>query len=154
MEYRIGFPLLLQGINLQTLENFVSNGEKLYHVEPDLNLSLGRRFAQVLKAAHLQTGLRCVVLIDEYDKPLLDVMDLPETICINNMNITLEENHRNILKAFYSTFKLADNDLQFVLLDRKSVGRETFCYLTCEIDWFSIEFSLHFHGFTHLLCLR
>ena len=99
-----------------TLENFVSNGEKLYHVEPDLNLSLGRRFAQVLKAAHLQTGLRCVVLIDEYDKPLLDVMDLPETICINNMNITLEENHRNILKAFYSTFKLADDDLQFVLL--------------------------------------
>ena len=99
-----------------TIEGFVSDGEKLYHVEPDLNLSLGRRFAQVLKAAHQQTGLRCVVLIDEYDKPLLDVMGLPETIRQNNVDITLEENHRNILKAFYSTFKLADNDLQFVLL--------------------------------------
>ena len=107
-------------INANTLqaniERFVSDGEKLYHVEPDLSLSLGRRFAYVLKAAHQQTGLRCVVLIDEYDKPLLDVMDLPETIRINNVDITLEENHRNILKGFYSTFKLADDDLQFVLL--------------------------------------
>ena len=99
-----------------TIERFVSDGEKLYHVEPDLTLSLGRRFSYVLQAAHEQTGLRCVVLIDEYDKPLLDVMGLPETIRVNNVDITLEENHRNILKGFYSTFKLADADLQFVLL--------------------------------------
>ena len=99
-----------------TIERFVSDGEDLYHVKPDLSLSLGRRFAYVLKAAHQQTGLRCVVLIDEYDKPLLDVIGLPETIRVNNVDITLEENHRNILKGFYSTFKLADADLQFVLL--------------------------------------
>ena len=90
-----------------TLEKFVSDGEKLYHVDADFNLSLGRRFAEVLKAAHQQTGLRCVVLIDEYDKPLLDVMGLPETIRQNNVDITLETYNRNILKAFYSTFKLA-----------------------------------------------
>lgn len=99
-----------------TLAKFVSDGEKLYHVDADFNLSLGRRFAEVLKAAHQQTGLRCVVLIDEYDKPLLDVMGLPETIRQNNVDITLETYNRNILKAFYSTFKLADADLQFVLL--------------------------------------
>ena len=99
-----------------TIERFVSDGEKFYHVEPDFKLSLGRRFAYVLKAAHQQTGLRCVVLIDEYDKPLLDVMGMPEAVHINNVDITLEENHRNILKGFYSTFKLADADLQFVLL--------------------------------------
>ena len=99
-----------------TIERFVSDGEKQYNVEPDLSLSLGRRFAHVLAAAHQQTGLRCVVFIDEYDKPLLDVMGLPETIRKNNVDITLEENNRNILKGFYSTFKLADNDLQFVLL--------------------------------------
>ena len=99
-----------------TIEGYVSEWEKLYHVEPNLELSQGRRFAHVLKAAHEQTGLRCVVLIDEYDKPLLDVMGLPESIRVNNVDITLEENHRNILKGFYSTFKLADDDLQFVLL--------------------------------------
>lgn len=99
-----------------TIEGYVSEWEKLYNVEANLALSLGRRFAHVLHAAHQQTGQRCVVLIDEYDKPLLDVMGLPETIRQNNVDITLEENNRNILKGFYSTFKLADNDLRFVLL--------------------------------------
>ena len=99
-----------------TIEGYVAEWEKLYNVDPNLDLSIGRRFAHVLHAAHLQTGLRCVVLIDEYDKPMLDVMGLSETIRQNNVEITLEENNRNILKGFYSTFKLADNDLQFVML--------------------------------------
>ena len=99
-----------------TIERYVSDWEKQYHVSSDPNLGLGRRFSYVLKAAHEQTGQRCVVLVDEYDKPLLDVMGMPETIRQNNVEITLEENNRNILKGFYSTFKLADNDLQFVLL--------------------------------------
>ena len=98
-----------------TLERFLSSYEKIYGCN-DPNQTIGSRFADLLKAAHNKTGLRCVVLIDEYDKPLLDVMGLPETIRKNNVDITLEENHRNILKGFYSTFKLADNDLQFVLL--------------------------------------
>ena len=98
-----------------TLTGFIEEQEAVYGRDPYHN-SIGDRFAYVLKAAHQQTGLRCVVLIDEYDKPLLDVMGLPETTRVNNVDITLEENHRNILKAFYSTFKLADADLQFVLL--------------------------------------
>ena len=100
---------------VKTLEEFLATYEKVYG-GGDSNQTIGTRFAKLLKAAHQQTGLRCVVLIDEYDKPLLDVMGLPETVRVNNVDITLEENHRNILKAFYSTFKLADADLQFVLL--------------------------------------
>ena len=99
---------------VRTLENFLASYESLYG--GDATQTIGTRFANLLKAAHQQTGLRCVVLVDEYDKPLLDVTGLPETIRQNNVDITLEENHRNILKGFYSTFKLADNDLQFVLL--------------------------------------
>ena len=99
-----------------TLDGYVSGWEKLYHVDANTELSLGRRFAHVLKAAHEQTGLRCVVLIDEHDKPLLDVMGQPETIRRNNVVITLENHHRDILKGFYSTFKAADADLRFVLL--------------------------------------
>ena len=98
-----------------TLQGFIEEQEAKYGRSPYYN-TLGDRFAYVLKAAHEQTGQRCVVLIDEYDKPLLDVMGMPETIRQNNVEITLEENNRNILKGFYSTFKLADNDLQFVLL--------------------------------------
>ena len=100
---------------VKTLERFLATYERVYGCT-DATQTIGSRFADLLKAAHEQTGLRCVVLIDEYDKPLLDVMGLPETIRRNNVDITLEEYHRDILKGFYSTFKLADNDLQFVLL--------------------------------------
>ena len=70
-------------------------------------LDLGDRFVEILQAAHEQTGRRAVVLIDEYDKPILDVLDADPA---------LEERHRNVLKAFYSVFKAADRHLQFVLL--------------------------------------
>ncbi|MBM6884248.1 AAA family ATPase, partial [Bacteroides caecigallinarum] len=45
--------------------------------------------------------------IDEYDKPILDVLDT---------DYGLEDRHRNVLKGFYSVFKGADSHLQFVLL--------------------------------------
>ena len=61
----------------------------------------------MLEKAHEQTGQRAVVLVDEYDKPLLDVLDT---------KTELEEEHRNILKGFFSTFKAADEHLQFVFL--------------------------------------
>lgn len=81
------------------------------------DLVVGERFAQLLAHVHKQTGKRCVVLIDEYDKPLLDVLDTNyKTIDGNGNEILIEEYNRNILKGFYSTFKAADADLQFVLL--------------------------------------
>ena len=72
---------------MDTLTGFVEEHEAQYGRDPYHN-SIGDRFAYVLAAAHRQTGLRCVVLIDEYDKPLLDVMGLPETIRVNNVDIT------------------------------------------------------------------
>ncbi|MCF2660463.1 AAA family ATPase, partial [Parabacteroides distasonis] len=77
---------------------------------------LGDRFAYVLEQAHKQTGRRAVVLIDEYDKPILDVLDSGLRIQQNGEEILLEEQHRNILKGFYSVFKGADAHLKFVLL--------------------------------------
>lgn len=108
---------IIRGDALQiTLESYVSDWEKAYGVDADEKLSIGRRFAKVLAAAHRQTGMRCVVLVDEYDKPLLDVMGLPDTIERNNVMVSLEDFNREVLKGFYSTFKQADDDLQFVLL--------------------------------------
>ena len=68
------------------------------------------------KKAHEQTGRRCVVLIDEYDKPMLDVLDTGYTITVDGKQRPLEEWNREVLKGFYSVFKAADADLQFVLL--------------------------------------
>lgn len=88
-----------------TLTDYISRWEKQYGVEVNTDVSLGQRFALVLKKAHTDTGLRAVVLVDEYDKPILDVLATD-----------MEEKNRNALKNFYSVFKLADADLRFVLL--------------------------------------
>ena len=97
-----------EGVLEQRLNGYVSDWERRYGLFPDKEeMDLGGRFIKVLEAAHCQTGLRAVVLIDEYDKPILDVLDA---------NQALEDRHRNVLKGFYSVFKGADKHLQFVLL--------------------------------------
>ena len=103
------------GILDRVLEEFVSKSEQLYGKD-ELAPTLGSRFKAVLKNAQKKTGNRAVVLIDEYDKPLLDVMDLGASINTDLGKMTLEEYNRNRLKGFYSVFKAADEDLQFVLL--------------------------------------
>ena len=97
------------------LEDTIASWEELYGSDPNFD-NLGRRFAYVLKAAHQQTGRRAVVLIDEYDKPILDVLDTTLTTEVDGERRPIEDVNREILKAFYSVFKAADADLQFVLL--------------------------------------
>ena len=57
-----------------TLLSFVESLEEEYGKD-SLAVTLGDRFKAILKKAHEKTGLRVVVLIDEYDKPLLVVLD-------------------------------------------------------------------------------
>ena len=104
-----------QGILEAKLEGKIANWEAEYGTSP-YHTTLGSRFQYVLQAAHEKTGKRAVVLIDEYDKPLLDVLDTGLKATLSNNELLLEEHHRNVLKGFYSVFKAADADLQFVLL--------------------------------------
>ena len=121
-EYPV-FHLSFGGVNFsnssaidESLSMFIENAEKDYGIEERFK-DYGIRFAAVLKAAHEKTGRRCVVLIDEYDKPLLDVMDTELRVTDSDGNsLRLEEYNRNVLKGFYSVFKDADPDLRFVLL--------------------------------------
>ena len=99
----------------KVIENFLSVQESIYGRNP-LDQTTGSRFMGVLQAAHQKTGKRAVVLIDEYDKPLLDVLDTGISTTVDGERRLLEEHHRNILKGFYSVFKSADKNLQFVLL--------------------------------------
>ena len=64
------------------------------------------RFRQLIRAAKQQTGRGVVVLIDEYDKPILQAIG----------NEALQDEFRNALKAFYGVLKSADADLRFTLL--------------------------------------
>lgn len=87
------------GTTLQNmLDAYVENWEKQYGFEGDARFSVGERFAQLLAHVHKQTGKRCVVLIDEYDKPLLDVLDTNyKTIDGNGNEILIEEYNRNAI---------------------------------------------------------
>ncbi len=100
----------------QRLNTYVAQWERIYGAD-ETETDLGARFQGVIRRAHQQTGQRVVVLIDEYDKPILDVLDTNAAYVDESGNrILLEDRHRNILKGFYSTFKAADADLRFVML--------------------------------------
>ena len=64
------------------------------------------RFAGIIRRAYERTGRPVVVLIDEYDKPLLQAL----------LDAPLLEEYRRTLKAFYGVLKSADRYLRFVFL--------------------------------------
>ncbi len=67
---------------------------------------IGKKFQELIQKIHAKTGRKVVVLIDEYDKPIVDYLEELETAEIN----------RKILKSFYGILKPADEHLEFVLL--------------------------------------
>lgn len=91
---------LYNRINMQ-LEAY----EKLYDANSSDN-SLDGRFITLIQRAYEVTGLKVVVLIDEYDKPILDTMHDDSTADL----------HRDTLRAFYSSLKSSDRYLKFVFL--------------------------------------
>lgn len=110
-----GSNFVKDGTLWMKLEGQVKEWERMYGKHPDSE-NIGDRFVYVLRQSHLQTGQRAVVLVDEYDKPILDVLDVNEYGIRNGEKVLLENIHRDILQGFYSVFKAADSDLKFVLL--------------------------------------
>ena len=88
----------------QALENVLD--EKLRGWEQEYALSgmqsLEERFRLLLAAAKEKSGRPCVVLVDEYDKPLLDVM----------ADETLAEHNKAVFKGFFGVLKSCDEYLQ------------------------------------------
>lgn len=69
-------------------------------------VGIERRFAGVIRRAHEMTGERTVILVDEYDKPLLQTID----------NEQLQGAYRTLLKAFYGALKSEDAHIRFAML--------------------------------------
>ena len=68
--------------------------------------SLSLRFAGVIRRACEQSGQRVVILVDEYDKPMLQAIGNP----------SLQEKFRNTLKPFYGVLKTMDGCIKFAML--------------------------------------
>mgnify|MGYP003016728326 FL=1 len=87
------------------LDFMLSDYERAFGLDAtdgDANLRLTR----LIKRAYEQTGRQVVVLIDEYDAPLLDVVHEKE-----NLDVL-----RNVMRNFYSPLKACDPYLKFVFL--------------------------------------
>ena len=100
------------------LLDVIGKGEQDYSIKPLMNpdgtgpaLDAPRRFAHLVEEVHRKTGRQCVVLVDEYDKPLLDLMETG-----NPGDEAQMAANRETLKNFFATFKAADAHLRFVLL--------------------------------------
>ena len=70
--------------------------------------SIGERFRDLVKHIHAQTGKRVVILIDEYDKPII--------ANVERGKVDLQNEMRNILKGFYGTLKTCDEHIRFAML--------------------------------------
>lgn len=121
MEYPV-FRIDFNGGNFtkaSTLEEMVGGYVRSWEREWGRDMEqtdYGTRLAYVFHQAHVKTGKRVVVLVDEYDKPLLDVLDIDRYTDMDGNRVTLEEKNRETLKGLYSVFKKADADLRFVFL--------------------------------------
>ena len=84
------------GILEDVLEDHIKEWEKVYGCE-DPDALLSERFRSIIRRANDKTGRRVVILVDEYDKPLLEVMKDPE----------LEEHNKAVFKGFFSTLNFS-----------------------------------------------
>lgn len=87
------------------LETNLYEWEQLYGKSPVAN-SFGTRFEYVIRKAFEKTGRRVVILVDEYDKPMLQAIG----------NNDLQREFRNILKGFYGALKSCDHYIRFAFL--------------------------------------
>lgn len=93
----------IKGIT-ENLGYLLSKYEKTYGIPSGESMSPGLRFQRLIETAHEQTGLKTVVILDEYDAPLLDYFHRPEKL----------SEVRRVLQEFYQVVKACDADEQFV----------------------------------------
>ena len=100
---------LAKHVDKERLEEML--GVQLYRHEqvfglPTVEKDLNNRLSGLIRRAYEKTGRQVVVLIDEYDAPLLDVMHEDENLPAL----------RNVMRNFYSPLKACDPYLRFVFL--------------------------------------
>ena len=110
------YPVLYLDLNLakyetredfeSVLNNHLCRWEELYDKSNSEN-TLAERFFGIIHRAYKKTGRQAVILIDEYDKPLLHTMW---------KDAALNEIYKTILKGFFGVIKTADQAIRFAFL--------------------------------------
>ncbi len=92
---------------IDTLERHLLNWEQAYNLTQRFDAPEDR-FYDIIEQLYRATGTRVAVLVDEYDKPLLQSLEKEQS--------ELHETFRRILAGFYSVLKSSDQYIQFVFL--------------------------------------
>lgn len=86
----------------ERLDHYLSGWERTYNLVPETSQSPTTRFENVIGRAYEKTGQKVVILVDEYDKPLLQAIG----------NQELQDEYRAILKSVYGVSKTMDGYIQ------------------------------------------
>ncbi len=81
--------------------------EKKFNLNPTTDADPGTWFGSVIEQIYQKTGKQVVILVDEYDKPLIANIERDKW--------DLQEKMRNILKAFYGNVKTMDPYIRFAM---------------------------------------
>ena len=92
---------------IDRLSNNLSKIERDYHLS-ETEGAVEERFSRLIETLFLKTGRKVVVLVDEYDKPLLH--------SLSNGQKELHEQYRKILAGFYVVLKSLDEYIRFAFL--------------------------------------
>lgn len=87
------------------LNLFLSHWEQQYGRNPN-EVTFAQRFEGIISRVATKEGKAVVILVDEYDKPMLQAIN----------NDKLQTAYRNTLKAFYGALKTQDRYIRFALL--------------------------------------
>ena len=111
----IKYPVLHLDLNIEKydtpesldkiLDSSLTAWEKIYGAESS-ERSFSLRFAGIIQRACEKTGRRVAILVDEYDKPMLQAIG----------NEALQKQFRDTLKPFYGALKTKDGFIKFALL--------------------------------------
>ena len=100
-DFNTGLYTDIEGLT-STIDGQLLYYEKKYALQPG-SLAMAERFKVLIRSAYEQTGRKAVILVDEYDKPLLETIG----------NTELQNEYRKILKSFYGVEKTMDAYIQF-----------------------------------------
>ena len=95
----------IEGSLEEILNNQFLSWEHQYDVKIK-STNLASRFENIIRAAYLASGKPVVILVDEYDHPLIETMHDPER----------SEAHRLLLKSIYVNIKDLDQYIRFTML--------------------------------------
>lgn len=89
---------------VEHIESYLNEFDKFWSIHTEGNIS--SRFRELIREAATISGKKVVILIDEYDKPVLDCLDISD----------LHSQMKAELRGFYSVIKASDQYIKFAML--------------------------------------